>query len=503
MGILDKIQGMAGRRSDEDLGDLFKQVLSEGRMEVFRYSATKNVIERFEGDHFEPTGRKIEYIKKTVHPAHRKKFEFLHNNLVSGKMTKGSAEFLMLDSKTNLYKYKHHSYNTYNEKDVKPEWVYCISKDQDEKHQQVEKLDNVRRWLEMVVQACDLMVWNYDTYEGRFVYPEQSFERYSKFEYLNDIIRCVHPDDRKSMDALADVFRRKRNKAINLNMRIDYTGTGKNWSYVKFYGIPDTLDDNGDVKVYSGYIRNMSNIIDLEKQLAVVTEKADKSEMMKDLFVQNISHYVRTPLNSIMGFAQMVGDCSTEEEKAICLQQMKQNNDDLLRYLNDLLEYSTILAGYMPLQMEVFNACNILEEECATVATRVMETIPVEIKYERPVSKIMIEWDKERFQKIYNRLAKNALRFTRQGEVILRLHPTTEGVMMQCEYTAICPNIAEGEDMYSSFDKPDFMDSLDSLELCLCRLTVERNHGVMSARTTDNTSVFTVNIPCRIVNIEN
>src|SRR5574344_1672313 len=312
---------------NKNSNSILKLALSEGDVRVFRYIVKQNKLQELAGNYFKDSEITLDYIGKLIH-------------------------------KKDKYRYTEFVYDIFKEKESKPKAVVFAVKDNDNEITYKHKLDSNNRWLEMITQATDISVWNFSTADSKFNYADIGFSMDDRPIYISDLINKTHPKDKPTVKTLAELFKKRRNQAFNIDIRIDVSSGNNIWNDVILYGLPTEIDENGDVNIYSGYMMDVTEKIKDKKILKEAMAKAQKSEELKEQFVANISHYIRTPLNSIMGFGQIIGQCTSDEERQLCLDTMNQNNDDLLKYINDLLEYSSLSAGYFQLKKEAFNICD-------------------------------------------------------------------------------------------------------------------------------------------------
>ena len=474
------------------------QFLQDSLATIYRYNTKDEHVEILNGNKFEEIDISWNEIENKLHPSSKAKFNMLFENIKTGKMTKASTDFLVLDEQRSVYTKENHTILSFEDKNIVPKWIYIIVRNIEKNIETEQKLYNANRWLELASQVCKISLWNFSTEENRFSYPEQAKFNGMQVTMVDELLKRTHTDDRRIVEGMTDILKRRRNKAFNLEFTFDIDGK-QTWSPVQFFGLPTSIDEKGFVSIYTGYMLNKGDRYELERNLEKATKEAERSNSLKDSFVQNISHYFRTPLNSIMGFAQIISDCDSEEERNMCLAQMQKNNGDLLLYINELLEYSTVSAQYIELKKEEFEVGDVLEEVWAYSMAKAENG--VNIRYEKPYETFVIEWDKEQLNMMCTRLLKNALRYTQQGDIVVGIIPTPEGLELWVEYDGFNPNILDGDAMYSSFEKPDFNDSLDSLELCLCKMVAEYAKGTINASTDKTKSSISINIPCHIVNI--
>jgi signal transduction histidine kinase/DNA-binding NarL/FixJ family response regulator/HPt (histidine-containing phosphotransfer) domain-containing protein len=162
----------------------------------------------------------------------------------------------------------------------------------------------------------------------------------------------------------------------------------------------------------------------LEEQFESVQEReiAAQANEAKTEFLANMSHEIRTPLTAIRGFAELLGDRdTTEEERESHLITIRRNTDHLLTIINDILDLSKIEAGKMSVESLVTEPAAIVSDVLSLMRVRAAEKgIDFGARYETPVPQ-KITTDPTRLRQILLNLVSNAIKFTEQGGVEIRV----------------------------------------------------------------------------------
>jgi signal transduction histidine kinase/CheY-like chemotaxis protein len=183
--------------------------------------------------------------------------------------------------------------------------------------------------------------------------------------------------------------------------------------------------------------RSYEQIKLINEDLIRAKETAEKSDRLKTAFLQNISHEVRTPMNGIVGFAELLRDKETVEEKreeytklmTVCTYQ-------LAGVINDLIDISKIEAGDIEIISDNFMVIDLLDdnfENFSRVATE--KGIRVDIKNELPDN--VIRSDRSKISQILINLMSNAVKFTNKGNIKISFLRSGDNLSIQVSDTGI------------------------------------------------------------------
>ncbi|MBF0125022.1 MAG: response regulator [Magnetococcales bacterium] len=156
-----------------------------------------------------------------------------------------------------------------------------------------------------------------------------------------------------------------------------------------------------------------------QEQLQTARRVAEEASQAKSDFLANMSHEIRTPMNAIMGMTSLCMQTETTPKQKDYLEKIATASKSLLRILNDILDFSKIEAGRLEMEAVPFRLDRILHNLANIVAFKVEER-GLELLFKiDPALPVELVGDPYRLEQVLINLTHNAVKFTRQGEVVI------------------------------------------------------------------------------------
>ena len=235
-----------------------------------------------------------------------------------------------------------------------------------------------------------------------------------------------------------------------------------------------------------GKIKSLYKELQESNRLVIIaSEKAQESERMKNAFIKNMCHEVRTPLNAINGFAELItSDGISPEEKKEFSKIIYTNCHNITSMMNDVLVIAQLDSSNEVLPLEPVHISLLCHHEMNKLK-KLQQKPDIHYQVEGDKSNDLIYSDPNHFGIIISHLLNNANKFTNQGSITLSYQPEEEGrIMCICVTDTGCGIPADkSEWIFERFTKNDDFIPGSGLGLYLCRLITQRLNGSLKLDT--------------------
>ncbi len=257
---------------------------------------------------------------------------------------------------------------------------------------------------------------------------------YSKEELFNQSIELLLPE--KGRTAFLEYY--AHNKMPIKNTREKYCeliGLKKNNSTFPMEVYLGTWDRKGQKPLYLIIFRDLTpytHPCNPQKEF----EQQNQSE---NQFLSTMHHQLRTPLNAILGFSEILllkltGDLTPEQEKQINI--INKSGKSLLSLINDLSQLEKIASGNISFFIEEINLTELLKEISNTLRPFAEEK-NLQLMSNKTQSKLIIHSDRRLLTQIITNIINNAIKFTEQGTIVLRLQKDSNNIILHVIDTGI------------------------------------------------------------------
>lgn len=207
-------------------------------------------------------------------------------------------------------------------------------------------------------------------------------------------------------------------KAVKANIRTTLRIKGGKQLKVQFCLMP-MHDKQGNVVDYLGLLRDLSELRDIEKQLAVQTAKVQEVENTKNSFVNNMVQEIRTPMNTVLNYVEQIDPQTPTPNEAELSKGILDNADYLLHLIDNILYLSRLQAHMVEIVKQPRNFAELFESQCMTGWMKYQNATTRYI-VENPYEQLVVDIDAENLGQAIGQIAANAAQHTTSGVVKAR-----------------------------------------------------------------------------------
>ena len=327
-------------------------------------------------------------------------------------------------------------------------------------------------------------------------YPPEDFVLPNPKLHFSEL---YHPDDAA---ALSDISSFQDTFTIEYRL-IDKAG---NTRWVIEQGTCVKADD-GELLYIDGFITDITKRRQMEEELKIAKNNAEQAAAARTAFLANMSHEIRTPMNAIIGFSDLMLTEALREEQKSHLTTINRSARSLLHLLNDILDSAKLDKGKLELDYRDF----CLREELDLV----ISTFWLEAKRKKVTLSLDVDESvakgyhgvPERLRQVLNNLIGNAVKFTHEGEVQVRVHSDGKQVYFEVSDTGIGMTPEQVEKVFDPFSQADASMSRKyggtGLGTTISKQLVELMGGNIFAQSVINQgTTFTFRLPLEPVELK-
>lgn len=336
----------------------------------------------------------------------------------------------------------------------------------------------------------------------------ENLSGYPISDFINNSMRTftdiIHPDDVEHVSKIINE-KIKNNEEYVVNYRVINKDGTLRW--VRDQGKAVHLHD-GDVGWLDGAIFDITVLEENKQALKKSKKEAENANKAKSFFLANMSHELRTPLNAILGFSQMMAkERQASESQKEKLKVINRSGSHLLAMINDILDLSKIEAGKIELENKAFNIQTLIDDISAMFLSRANDKNIRFIVETDELQHNFIYSDEGKIRQILINIIGNAMKFTNEGGISLRVKSQTLPDKQHCSLTFEVedsgPGIEESmqKQIFDPFKQANTvsMQKGTGLGLSICKSFTELMDGEIHLESElGKGSCFIVSIPVEI-----
>lgn len=256
-----------------------------------------------------------------------------------------------------------------------------------------------------------------------------------------------------------------------------------------------------------GYRTSVRDIDDRKKAAEALVEakqRAEAADRAKSEFLAVMSHEIRSPLQVVNGYSQLLARTPLTPKQASYVEPMKRENEALLRIVGDVLDFSSLQSGRLELDETVFDPRDVIDGVVEAAAPRAQEKkLRVRATTSASVPHAVVG-DPYRIRQVLRNIVDNAVKFTATGSVVIRASARGDRLVVRVRDTGVgIPKSRYGR-IFEMFSQADASTSRryggSGLGLAICRRLCERMGGSVDVGpgTNGKGTTFTVRLPLRL-----
>ncbi len=343
---------------------------------------------------------------------------------------------------------------------------------------------NSARFRSLIDNAWDMIVVAEADFEIAYITPSsQRVLGYAPEDLQgNPITGIAHPDDSGAMAGELHRLADGTTEVASFETRMRHHNGA--WRTIAW-----TATDLRDDPSVRGYVLNGGDVTEARhaaEDLAAARDGALMASKAKSEFLSTMSHEIRTPMNGVIGLTQLLLGTSLDEEQHELASGVKVSAENLLVIINDILDFSKIEAGKLDLEEVPLDLAGVADNVGRILAgTADAKGLELLVDVHPGVPRALLG-DGVRLQQVLLNLGSNAVKFTSEGEVVLRafvLDWGTERVVVRFEVIDMGIGIAPADQarLFQAFSQADSSTTRQfggtGLGLAICRQLVELMGG--------------------------
>jgi signal transduction histidine kinase len=363
-----------------------------------------------------------------------------------------------------------------------------------------DKLAEEKKKLSLAVQNSGLVFCEYE-FKSDQISINPAWDFLTKGESKNtgtNVISNIYDSDRKKVSDQFEALQNGVKDTLAAEFRVKHPDRGLIW--VNATILISKRDENHRPKQLIGLLEDISERIAVQQELIKAKEKAEESDRMKSSFLGNMSHKIRTPLNTIVGFANLLSEEELQaEEKENFINIIRKDTEQVLHLIDDMINLAKIDANQFDVNVKKCHVNKLFDNLSRYYQVHdKSNTIKFEVKSMLPDGKDVLVTDEDKLNQVIDNLLNNAFKFTSSGIIELGyfINPVDNKMIMYVKDTGIGIADEHKSKIFNRFYQVNPMSEGTGLGLTISNSLVKLLNGkIWFDSTPGNGSTFYIEFP--------
>ncbi len=315
--------------------------------------------------------------------------------------------------------------------------VVLVFKDQTKEYKSQKALEESEERLRLALQSSGQSIFEHDIIRNELSFTEEyqkilGYELNSLVENASQWIQKVHPDDRDVLRNAYYEYYEHKTKEYN----VEFRQKNKNGEWIWFYsrGKIVSFDENGKPLKLVGTLIDITNLKKIEEQLREAKERAENSEKIKSEFLAQMSHEIRSPINVILSYADLIRSNIVDQINKELLpgfESISTAGKRIIRTIDLILNMSDLQLGTYDVVKKEFDVKNLiisLIREYSSAAAKKN----LQLNFVEETKNTLLTNDDYAVSQIIANLIDNAIKYTKEGNVDVILYRDEKDNMLVC-----------------------------------------------------------------------
>ncbi len=449
--IISVVRDISERKNaQKELNQTRKELelaISAGDLVVWSYDVKKDLFSTIQGNWSDYTGVSFKdsfsHILSDDIPTYKRSFE----EMISSKINDFEYVFRVLKGDGKIVSLEAKMISVRND-DGDVIRIVGLYKDVTEQMRIRKELLDFKVRTDFMLKSSGMLQWLYDTRTKTFLSRDQLAIQPNIPINAIDYLGYIHSDDVSIYKDFINSMDNKKEQQLTVEYRFKLPRE-KSYYWEVAEAEPFERDNNGEIIIYTGLVRNNTKWRAMAENLVRLMKKAEEASRLKSAFLANMSHEIRTPLNAIVGFSSLLSSTQSEEERSMCIEKIQTNNQNLLNLMNDIFDISRLESETMMLSRAQVSLNAICDEVYCCCKSKCK--CGVEIRKKFLEEDIIITTDSLRLKQILCKFICNSIKYTNEGYIEIGINKLGDVFELYVQDTGIGIEEEKKQKLFESF----------------------------------------------------